>query len=275
MKKTILTLLLTLAALTAYGQKMPSDYFEEADGYFAQKKYDEALTGYQYIVDNHPRSKYYPKALLNAGCIRFFQEDYEFATVIFKKVLQCKSRESAVDGTDDPYANYKHKASTILSAIYYKRREYKESLHYLQLADSAYPCRNISDKELAENKIESAIVYADIYQGLEQPDKAIGKLMGSAWLDGTADNSAIIDRLHGLLAKKKGARKQLDAALNNIYEKRTAQGKNTTYCINYMGFEIEIPMEYVYGPLAGKPYDKKKTIGLLKKSNFYNMMKTL
>jgi predicted small lipoprotein YifL len=61
MKKTILTLLLTLAALTAYGQKMPSDYFEEADGYFAQKKYDEALTGYQYIVDNHPRSKYYPK----------------------------------------------------------------------------------------------------------------------------------------------------------------------------------------------------------------------
>jgi predicted small lipoprotein YifL len=66
MKKTILTLLLTLAALTAYGQKMPSDYFEEADGYFAQKKYDEALTGYQYIVDNHPRSKYYPKALLNA-----------------------------------------------------------------------------------------------------------------------------------------------------------------------------------------------------------------
>ena len=42
-----------------------------------------------------------------------------------------------------------------------------------------------------------------------------------------------------------------------------------------MGFEIEIPMEYVYGPLAGKPYDKKKTIGLLKKSNFYNMMKTL
>ncbi len=70
-------------------------------------------------------------------------------------------------------------------------------------------------------------------------------------------------------------RKQLDAALNNIYEKRTAQGKNITYCINYMGFEIEIPMEYVYGPLAGKPYDKKKTIGLLKKSNFYNMMKTL
>ena len=34
-------------------------------------------------------------------------------------------------------------------------------------------------------------------------------------------------------------------------------------------------MEYVYGPLAGKPYDKKKDHRAVEKSNFYNMMKTL
>ena len=70
-------------------------------------------------------------------------------------------------------------------------------------------------------------MYADIYQGLEQPDKAIGKLMGSAWLDGTADNSAIIDRLHGLLAKRRGPANNWMPPLNNIYEKRTAQGKTS------------------------------------------------
>jgi len=54
--KAILSILIVMSSVFAFAQKMPSDYFDEACNYFDNNQYDEALKGFQYIVDNHPKN---------------------------------------------------------------------------------------------------------------------------------------------------------------------------------------------------------------------------
>ncbi len=57
--KTRLTLLLLLSfSVTAFGQKKPSDYFQEANDYFEEGKLNNALAGYICLLQ-----KKYKKAI--------------------------------------------------------------------------------------------------------------------------------------------------------------------------------------------------------------------
>ena len=257
---------------------MPSDYFEEANSYYENGNYNKALKSYQYIVNNHPRNGLYPRAFFNVGYIYFIQNKYNKSIPIFKEILESNFNEKENLGGGimaNPYTNYRHRASEILSEIYYEKKEYNTALYYFALSDTAYPYLHFCGNEYASNDIYTALRYAEIYQKLKQPEKAIEKLLPAVFIT-LADNSKVIERLEKLLTNKKGLKQELDKSLSKIYPK-TVGSKDYTYTRYYFKFlnvEIAVPNNYEFGMEMDK-FDKDKTIKIIKQTDFYKMIEKL
>lgn len=275
MKKLFLILSLTIYH-SVFAQKMPSDYFEEASKHFENDDYDQALAGYQYIVDHCRKSELYPKAYYNIGFIYYTQRAFEKAEPIFKAILESNFNEKENSGggvMEDPYTNYKHRASEFLSAIYYDKKMYDVALEYFTLSDTVYPYLHFCGNEYALNDIHTALRYADIYQKLNQPDKAIEALLPTVFIT-LADNSKVIGELRTLLLNKKNLKKELEQSLSKIYSKKINDDNNsfTSYYFKFLGAEIAVP--YSYEDDSSKS-DKEKAIKEIKQTDFYKMISKL
>ena len=272
--KTRLTLLLLLSfSIVAFGQKMPSDYFQEAHDYFEEDQLDKALACYLYIVENYPRNELYPRALNNAGYICLLQKKYKKAIKVFTLILNGDQDEREPLGGDimaSPYANYCHWAACQISDCYYELRRYDSALHYLALSDTVYPFLSDCGNAYAENDIRTALRYAEIYQKLGQPDKAIEKLLPEVFNTGLADNSKIIDELKKLLNGKRELLEKLDKAIDNVYLKTftSSYGDYERYCIQWLGVEIRYP----FRPFNSTDYNKENVMKWMRDSEFYKMV---
>jgi len=277
--KILISISILLISVLAYGQKMPSDYFEEASNYFEEEKFDEALKGYQYIVDNHIKNELYPRAFYNVGYIYFIQKKYDKAIPIFKEILESNFNEKENLGGGimaDPYTNYRHRASEILSEIYYDKKKYDTALYYFDLSDTTYPYLHFCGNEYASNDVYTALRYNAIYQKLNQPDKAIEKLLPTVFIT-LADNSEVIEELKKLLADRKGLKKELDNSLSKIYSKKIDREdySYTRYCSEFLNVEIAVPDSYESYEDEKDKFDKEKAIKEIKQSDFYKMIEKL
>ena len=272
--KTRLTLLLLLSfSVTAFGQKTPSDYFQEANDYFEEGKLDKALAGYMYIVENHPRNELYPRALNNTGYICLLQKKYKKAIEVFSLILNGNQDEREPSGGGimaSPYANYCHRAASQISDCYYELRQYDSALHYLALSDTVYPFLSDCGNAYAENDIQTALRYADIYQRLGQPDKAIEKLLPQVFNTELADNSKIIAKLEKLLKGKPKLLEQLEKAIEGVYLKTFTSdyGDYDRYCIQWLGVEIHYPKR----SFNSADYNKENVMKWIRESEFYQMV---
>jgi tetratricopeptide (TPR) repeat protein len=274
--KNIFLILCIMSANVVLAQKMPSDYFEEAGKYFEEKEYEKALSSYQYLADNHPKNELYPRAFYNVGYIHFIQKNYEKATQVFKTIIgsNFNEKESLGGGImDDPYANFKHRASQLLSDIYYDKQDYKLALYYFLMADTLYPYLHFCGNEYASNDIQTALRYADIFQKLNQPNKAIEKLLPTVFIT-LADNSEVIKELKKLLNKKKNLIKELDISLVNIYPKtiKKEDYTNTSHYLSFLNTEIQVPNNF---DIDEPDFDKNIIIKKIKQSEFYKMIEKL
>lgn len=277
--KLFFFLLITFFSLLAFGQKMPSDYFEEAEFFLKNNKYDEALREYQYIVDNHYKNELYPRAFYNIGYIYSIQKKYDNAIQIFKEVLESNfnEKEKLSGGImDAPFTNYRNNACIILCDIYFERNMYDSALHYLALSDTVYSYLHFCGNAYASNEINTALRYAEIFQILNLPDKAIEKLLPTVFLNSLADNSKVIEELKKLLANKKGLKRKLDISLKKIYSKKI-EVKEYSYILYYFKFlnvEIVVP-DNPEIEFEKKKFNKSKKINQIKQTNFYKMIKQL
>jgi len=262
--------------MVSYGQKMPSDYFDESSNYFEEEKYDEALKGYQYIIENHRKNELYPRAFYNVGYIHFIQKKYDKAIPIFKKILESDFNEKDNLGGGimaDPYTNYRHRASEILSEIYYNKKKYDTALYYFALSDTTYSYLHFCGNEYASNDVNTALRYADIYKKLKQPDKAIEKLLPSVFIT-LADNSKIIEELKTFLSGKKELKQELDNSLSKLYSKKIDREDYTytSYYFKFLNTEIGVPSSYV---AEKENFDKKEAIKEIKQTDFYKMIEEI
>lgn len=269
-----LILIILLFSVFAFGQKMPSDYFKEAGKSFNEGQLDEALSGYMYIVENCPRNELYPRALYNAAYICFLQKKYDQSISISKKILRGGQNELEPLGggiMSEPFTNYRHRAASQISDCYYELQQYDSALYYLALSDTLYPYRSDCGNAYAENDIQTALRYAELYERLGQPDKAIEKLLPEVFNIGLADNSKIISELERLLPAKSGLIKELDKAIEHVYQK-TFTGEYSDYqryCIQWLGVEIV----YHYRCLFYQDkYNKKNVMKWMRESQFYMMV---
>ncbi|KAA2239536.1 tetratricopeptide repeat protein [Chitinophaga agrisoli] len=255
---------------------MPSDYFEEAGKCYEKGEYDKALAAYQYIVNKHPKNESYPAAFYNTGHIYLVQDSVGQAISVFKSVLKWHFDEREQLGGDimsNPYANYKHNASQTLCGIYYKREQYDSALYYLSLSDTVHPYIHFCGNAYAMNDIDMALRYADIYQRLKQPEKAINKLLPAVFIT-LENNSAIIDALRQLLKDQTGLKAKLDQSVEEIYPKEIKQGTSsyTNYYFKFLGTEIAVPESYDFNQT---PFDKQKSIDRILSTDFYKMIAEL
>ena len=274
--KVLFSISIMFVSLLSYGQKMPSDYFDEASNYFEDENFDEALKGYQYIVDNHTKNELYPRAYYNVGYINFTQKKYDKAIPIFKEILESNFNEKENLGGGimaDPYTNYRHRASEILSEIYYEKKIYDTALHYFALSDTTFPYLHFCGNEYASNDVHTALRYADIYQKLKQPEKAIEKLLPTVFIT-LANNSKVIEVLKKLLADRKNLKQELDNSLSKIYSKKFDREdySYTRYYFKFLNVEIAVPDSYED---EKKKLDKEKAIKEIQQTDFYKMIEQL
>lgn len=274
--KKLFVLLLFMIYHSVFAQKMPSDYFEEASKHFENDDYDQALSGYQYIVDNCAKNELYPKAYYNVGFIYYTQRAFEKAVPIFESILESNFNEKENLGggiMEDPYTNYKHRASEFLSAIYYEKEMYDVALQYLTLSDTAYPYLHFCGNEYALNDIHTALRYAEIYKKLNQPDKAIEALLPTVFIT-LADNSKVIGELKILLSNKKNLKKELELSLSKIYSKKIIEDDSsfTNFYFKFLGTEIVIPYGYEDD---SNNFEKEKAIKEIMQTDFYKMISKL
>jgi tetratricopeptide (TPR) repeat protein len=217
--RQFLTGLLMLLSTIVSAQKMPSDYFDEGVQYSDDHRYHEALASFQYIVENYPRNELYPRAFYNVGCLQLKLKNYEGAKTIFSAILKSNFNERENLGAGimgDPFTNYRHHASELLSNIYFKRRAYDSALYFLSLSDTAYPFLHFCGNEIEDYEVNKAIQYANIYRKLNLPDSAIKKLLPVVFVD-LVNNGAAIQTLGILLSHQANSKSELDTALNHIY----------------------------------------------------------
>ena len=266
-----------LISILASAQKMPSDYFEEADRFYEVGKLKEALKSYQFIVDNYSSDELYPRALYNVGYLQYLNEDYDNSLKTFKEILKNNFNEMDASGADimgDPFNNYKHRASTMVSNIYYARLQFDSALVYLGLADTVYQYMHFCGNAYEAYEISKALRYADIFQKMELPDKAIEKLLPAVFIS-FEDNTEIINTLRNLLADKKNVKHELDLALNNIYPVRFKNDKYrpVRYFFKFLNQEIEVPSDYE--EVEEKIFNKEKSIRYIRKTKLYKMIEEL
>lgn len=271
--KVKLILLLMLFSVFAFGQKMPSDYFDEAGKAFNEGQMDEALSGYLYIVENHPRNELYPRALHNVAYIYSLQKEYKKSIEYYTMLMRGGQDEYEPLGGDimsDSYANYRHRAASQISDCYYELQQYDSALYYLALSDTTYPYLSDCGNAYAENDIQTALRYADIYKRLGQPDKAIEKLLQEVFNSHLTDNSEIISELDLLLPVKSSLLKKLDKAIEHVYQKTFTgrYGDYQRYCIQWLGVEIVYPYRVSYQ----NKYNKENVMKWMRESNFYVMV---
>lgn len=274
--KVALSLLILFCCCSAYAQKMPSDYFDEASQSYENKDLEKALADFQYIVDHHPKNELYPRAFYNVGYIYYSQKKFKNAIPVFNAIVNGNFDERERVGGDimsNPYANYRHKASELLSDIYYEENMYDSALYYFALADTANPYIHFCGNEYAANNVHTALRYADIYQKLEQPEHAVKKLLAAVFIE-LADNSAVIDELQRLLGNKQGIKATLDESLRNIYPKKLKSGNYsyTQYYITFLDAEIPVPESAVKDE---EELDKEKAVETIKLTEFYKMVEKL
>lgn len=275
MKKLLIALSILLCH-SAMAQKTPSDYFEEASNYFEDSDYKKALSRYKYIVDNFPNNELYPMAYFNIGFIYYTQKKFNKAIPIFKTILESNFNEKEKLGggiSDDPYTNYKHRASELLSNLYYEQKMYERALEYLAISDTVYPYLHFCGNGNNANKVYTALRYSDIFQKLNLPDKAIESLLAVVFIN-LVDNSKVIDELKKLLSNKKNLKEELDESLNKIYSKNssTANYSLTTYYFKFLNTEIAIPNSREYN---NDKFELEKAVIEIRKTNFYKMIESL
>lgn len=277
MRKTLFIITAILFPFICLGQKMPSDYFDEAETYYENGNIKKALRCYEYVVKRYPHNKLYPKALYNSAYCSFQLKKYKKTIKLCRGILSGNFYELESSGIRDimsnPYANYKNRASSLISDSYFELQQWDSALYYLSLCDTVYKFVSDCGNAYAENDVDMAVGYAKIYEKMNQKDKAIEKLLTIVFKDDLAYIDHALEYLRKLLAAKTGLKQELDKALENTYSKTVEHEIDGTktykelYYFKFLNAEIQTPND-----IFGLKYDKERAIYLVKKSKFYKMI---
>ena len=280
MKTLITSLLLVAIDAVGYGQKMPIDYFNEAADAADEGRSTEALAGFQYIVDHHPKNELYPRAFFNTSWLSYETKAYDKAKDVFVAILHSDFNETEALGGSimaDPYTNYRHRSSYTVYLMHKDEQQWDSALHYLALSDTVYPYQHFCGNAYASEAVYTALNYATLYQHLNQTAKEQEALCKAAFVS-LADNQEVLNRLELLLQQRKDRKKllaQLDKALEspNCSERPMGdEGESYTVChITFAGSRIRLPHFYV-NRLEQEPAEALKEF---KASDFYQMVARL
>jgi tetratricopeptide (TPR) repeat protein len=276
MVRPLLISFIVLTTLQVSGQKMPSDYFDEATTLYQNEELDKALEAYLYIVENHPNNHLYPRSLYNAAYLHYKLEHDKAAIEMFVSILESdfNDKESSGGGImSNPFANYRHNASFFISQIYYRNKKYELALEYFAKADTLYPYLSICGLDETWSDTRTDTRYGLIYYRLGQTQKSLNYLLPHA-LESNPVDAEVITCLKDMLSTEKGLAKKLDLAIVNMKE-RDFKGHRSTgkqYYFNFLNTNINVPY---LEETDDNAINREKAINFVKESAFYIMIQNL
>lgn len=275
--KRLVTVLFILFPFFANAQKMPTDYFDQGLKYLNERKYAEAKEPFREIVAHHPHNIIYSRAFYNLGYIYYERREYDSAINIFKNILKSDFNDTEELGgsiMSEPYANYRHRASALLSDIYSAENLPDSALQYLILADTVYSYIHFCGNELEANRVEFAVKYSKLYQKLSDDDKAFSSLIPVVFAR-LSSNEAVIEQMKILLQKMKikNLKRNLDRAINNIKtDISVINGKTyTNYYFIFLNNTFYAPDTFGFNSHRSR----QGSIESIKNSSFYKMIASL
>lgn len=282
--KIFIFILLILLPFVANSKEYVYKYFEQAEEYYNLKNYDKAIEVYKYIIDNFPKNERRIEALQNIIDIyqeqnkfekiielykqmldqnvskkliitvlypiaEFYNEknDFDKAIPFYKSIIGLKnigtnSFQTNIPVKDNDYI--KHNAARSLSTIYENKEMYDSAIYYLDISENVYQYWPSCGNEIVDKHYSTRIRYKNLYVKLNQPNKAIHKILSWYIL---CDNMKYdnLGELSDLLKDKKGLRTQFDSSINNMYTKKI-QRNSKSYLQFYIKF---LDYEYLVGQI--------------------------
>lgn len=246
MKDTGFCILFMMIAFLGNTQKMPSDYFEEAEAFFDARLYKKAIAGYLYIVNHHPRNSFYQNALNNLAYAYWSSGDTTKAISLFQTILSGNFNDKRPVITDimaSPFTNYKHYASMSLYEINNDRKQYDSALYYLNLANTGSPYEHFCGNAQDSKSIYMALRYAELFEQLKDTVNTEKALLDAIFLE-SEGNGEVLDRLQDIY-KKSGLKNldiEFDLAVDSLqYTFRSPQSEYKEYLLRFRNVGLVIP----------------------------------
>lgn len=257
--------LFSFSVIACYAQKGLEDYFSEGIKATEESRHSQAVKAFDYIVKHHRSHELYPKSFYNLALAFRASGNNDSCETLLKQIFHTDFNEKESSGKgimEDPFTNYRHNASILLSDILFEKGDFQGSLKYVALAENKYKYLHFCGNEFQAKDVSIAVKYARCYLKLKEDGLAIEKLLKVSFTN-LADNEEALSLLRKLLKPSlyPNLKKKLDEAIAGLYTVEK-QGYKTNY-IKFLNMEIA-------GPILIDPSDDKEKIAdAIRQSRLY------
>jgi len=227
--------------------------FKKAYAYYENGDFRSAASEFRKFMVEYPESPLVGRAHFNVGYISYRLKDYDLAKMIFEEILTKPYNEQDSNDLMEPYTLYKHHTCRQLAEIALEEKDFEAAEEYIELFDKKFPYQHFCGNEWSAYHMYVAVMRARVYEGTNQPQKAMEELLPHVFSNGLASNERILDQLISLLAKnysKESIREELNRSLASLEVKKTKDEENVTVML--YGMKVE-----VYGYYAMEKRAKK------------------
>lgn len=206
MKTTILFIAFAIApfvvtTLQAQSSQDKEDQlaFDEAFARYDSGAYEQALLAFSDFMERFPKSPLRARAHFNVAYL-YRELNYNAkAAAVFKEILNEGYNENDENSLMEPYALYKHNSCRHLAEIYLEEKNFSQAEMYIEMFDKEYPYQHFCGNEWAAYDIYKATMYARLYEGKGQYERAVRHLVPYIFENGLAPNDYLLDELIQML----------------------------------------------------------------------------
>ena len=176
MNKQIITLIISLWGLTAFGQDKADSLFSKGGQLYEQKDFLGAIKCFKEVALNYKSFKYHNQSVYNLAYTYDNIDSTEQALFWYEKVRASNVKDNervGGRGIFEPYSNYKHYSTFNIANIEYNKGNYEKALDYYRQCLIKYPYYNESGTDIRINKNRLTIFIVDCLKGLKKYDEAL------------------------------------------------------------------------------------------------------
>jgi hypothetical protein len=151
--------------------------------------------------------------------ISYQLKDYGTAKFIFQEILTKPYNEHDSNNLMEPFTLYKHRSSRHLAEIAILEKDYESAEEYIELFTKKYPYQHFCGNEWAAYFNDVALMRAQVYEGMNQLQKALEVLLPRTFDEFLVSNDEVLDRLIYLLENnysKESIRAELTRSLESL-----------------------------------------------------------
>ncbi|HEY5749559.1 MAG TPA: tetratricopeptide repeat protein [Chryseolinea sp.] len=206
MKTTILFLALAIGQLTitklsaqpvedAEDQTEDQLAFDKAFALYDSGIYEQAVLAFSDFVERFPKSSLRGRAHFNVAYLYHELHYNAKAAAVFKEILNEGYHENDENSLMEPYALYKHNSCRHLAEIYLEEKDFTQAEMYMEMFDKEYPYQHFCGNEWAAYDLYKATMYARLYEGKGQHERAVRNLVPYIFDNGLASNAHLLHEL--------------------------------------------------------------------------------